>query len=72
MACVHSSAATGSIDLGLANPNPPGLHSKRDGHRHVRRFSFPEEDSSGNGNNAAILSAEPVLDFGDPTLNDHL
>ena len=29
-------------------------------------------DSSGNGNNGTILSAEPVLDFGDPALNDHL
>ena len=29
-------------------------------------------DSSGNGNNGTILSAEPVLNFGDPNLNDHL
>jgi len=29
-------------------------------------------DSSGNGNNGTILSAEPILNFGDPNLNDHL
>jgi hypothetical protein len=29
-------------------------------------------DSSGNGNNGTILSAEPILNFGDPILNDHL
>jgi hypothetical protein len=29
-------------------------------------------DSSGNGNNGTILSAEPILNFGDPNLDDHL
>lgn len=29
-------------------------------------------DSSGHGHNGTIRSTEPVLNFGDPNLNDHL
>ena len=54
------------------------LASGAPGAGNVVHYTFDETggttvtDSSGNGNNAAILSAEPVLNFGDPTLNDHL
>ena len=54
------------------------LASGAPGAGNVVHYTFDESggttvtDSSGNGSNAAILSAEPVLNFGDPTLNDHL
>ena len=54
------------------------LASGAAGAGNVLHYAFDESggttvlDSSGNGGNGTILSAEPVLNFGDPTLNDHL
>jgi hypothetical protein len=61
-----SAAEVGTLASGVA------------GAGNVADYTFDETggtaviDSSGNGNNGTILSAEPVLNFGDPTLNDHL
>ena len=56
----RSHAAAGSAGAGR-----DALHVRRD-----RRTTVT--DSSGHGNNGTILPAEPILNFGDPNLNDHL